>query len=90
MADTFGISQVGLIVLGTLPVLVLGLAAWMESVLHRCWGTHRPVILGLVAVSAGLLVRPMGAAYLFLGTLVAATGIAVLGVLLPSGRPAAP
>ncbi|UQB77080.1 CynX/NimT family MFS transporter [Pseudomonas shirazica] len=75
-------SQAGL--LTTLPVLCLGLFAPLAPVLARRFGSER-VILGILATLAlGIVVRSsLGAAGVFLGSLMAGASIGIIGVLLP-------
>ncbi|MFY1030165.1 CynX/NimT family MFS transporter, partial [Pseudomonas asiatica] len=74
-------SQAGL--LTTLPVLCLGLFAPLAPVLARRFGSER-VILGILATLAlGIVVRSsLGAAGVFLGSLMAGASIGIIGVLL--------
>ncbi|WP_085616788.1 MFS transporter [Pseudomonas sp. B24(2017)] len=75
-------SQAGL--LTTLPVLCLGLFAPLAPMLARRFGSER-VILGILATLAlGIVVRSsLGAAGVFLGSLMAGASIGIIGVLLP-------
>ncbi len=82
-SDT-GLSNAGADVLVTLPVLCFGALAPLAPVLARRFGT-RPAVAGALALLLlGLLVRLLpGLGFLFVGTAIAGTAIAVGNVLLP-------
>ena len=82
-SDT-GLSNGGADVLVALPVLCFGALAPLAPALARRFGT-RPSIAGALALLLlGLLVRLLpGVAFLFVGTAIAGTAIAVGNVLLP-------
>jgi MFS transporter, CP family, cyanate transporter len=71
-----------LLSLPTLAFAVMGLAA---PVLAARLGSHRTVVIALLALIAGQLIRSVvpGTAALFIGSLVGLAGIAVGNVLLP-------
>ena len=84
--DDLGISSAWLGVLTTLPVLCMGLLAPVANQLARRVGTTAAVGAGIVLVLSGLVVRGLGGGQvwsLYAGTLVAGTGIALAGTLLP-------
>ncbi|MEO7420907.1 MAG: MFS transporter [Ornithinibacter sp.] len=81
-----GISSAWLGVLTTLPVLCMGLLAPVANQLARRVGSTVAVGAGIVLVLSGLVVRGLGGGQvwsLYAGTLVAGTGIALAGTLLP-------
>ena len=82
-SDT-GLSNAGADILVALPVFCFGALAPLAPVLARRFGA-RPAIGGAMALLlAGLLVRLLpGIAFLFVGTAIAGTAIAVGNVLLP-------
>ena len=79
-----GLSNAGADVLVTLPVLCFGAFAPLAPVLARRFGA-RPAVAGALALLLlGLLVRLLpGLGFLFVGTAIAGTAIAVGNVLLP-------
>ena len=82
-SDT-GLSDAGADVLVALPVLCFGALAPLAPALVRRFGV-RPTIAGALALLlVGLLVRLLpGLGFLFVGTAIAGTAIAVANVLLP-------
>jgi MFS transporter, CP family, cyanate transporter len=69
--------------LGSLPILIFAAFAPLAR-LARQYGAERILLAGLLALIAGTLVRSQGhAAALFGGTLLLATGIAGINVLIP-------
>ena len=82
-SDT-GLSNAGADILVALPVFCFGALAPLAPVLARRFGA-RPAIGGAMALLlAGLLVRLLpGIAFLFVGTAIAGTAIAIGNVLLP-------
>lgn len=82
-SDT-GLSNAGADVLVALPVLCFGALAPLAPTLARRFGA-RPAVAGAMALLLlGLLVRLMpGLGFLFVGTAIAGTAIAVGNVLLP-------
>ena len=82
-ADT-GLSSGWAGALTTLPVLCFGLLAPLSPVLARRLGVHRSIAAALVVLVAGMLLRLVpGVGFLFLGTAIAGSAIAVGNVLLP-------
>lgn len=70
--------------LATLPVLCFGLLAPLAPPIARRLGVHRTVAVGIWVLLAGLLVRLIpGVGFLFLGTALAGSSIAIGNVLLP-------
>ncbi|WP_194791428.1 CynX/NimT family MFS transporter [Pseudomonas sp. UFMG81] len=84
VSDGLGLnaSQAGL--LTTLPVLCLGLFAPLAPILARRFGSERVILGILLTLALGILVRStLGAAGVFLGSLMAGASIGIIGVLLP-------
>jgi CP family cyanate transporter-like MFS transporter len=82
-ADT-GLSATGAGVLTTLPVLCFGALAPLAPVLIRRLGERATAAVALALLLFGLVVRLVpGLGFLFFGTAVAGTAIAVGNVLLP-------
>jgi MFS transporter, CP family, cyanate transporter len=79
-----GLSGFGAGVLTTLPVLCFGAMAPLAPALTRRLGERTAVAVALAVLLLGLLVRLVpGLGFLFLGTALAGTAIAVGNVLLP-------
>jgi CP family cyanate transporter-like MFS transporter len=79
-----GLSGFGAGVLATLPVLCFGAMAPLAPALTRRLGERTTVAVALTVLLLGLLVRlGPGLGFLFLGTALAGTAIAVGNVLLP-------
>jgi MFS transporter, CP family, cyanate transporter len=79
------LSSTALSVLATTPVLCFGVVSAFAAGLNRRCGEERVLLVALVVLTAGLLLR--GAApstMLFPGTVLAASAIAILNVLLSS------
>lgn len=82
-ADT-GLSATGAGALTTLPVLCFGALAPLAPTLTRRLGERTTAALALLVLLIGLLVRLIpGLGFLFFGTALAGTAIAVGNVLLP-------
>jgi len=82
-SDT-GLSSAGADVLVALPVLCFGALAPLAPALARRLGTQRAVAGALALLLLGLLIRLLpGLVFLFAGTAIAGTAIAVGNVLLP-------
>jgi MFS transporter, CP family, cyanate transporter len=82
-ADT-GLSATGAGVLTTLPVLCFGALAPLTAVLAKRLGERTTAAVALLVLLIGTLVRLVpGRGFLFFGTAVAGTAIAVGNVLLP-------
>jgi len=82
-ADT-GLSDAGADVLVALPVLCFGALAPLAPTLARRFGARPAVAGALVLLLVGLLVRLLpGLGFLFAGTAIAGTAIAIGNVLLP-------
>jgi MFS transporter, CP family, cyanate transporter len=82
--DSTGLSAAGAGALLTLPALCFGLLAPVAPLLAGRLGVARAIGVALAALVTGLLIRPTGGlAPLYLGTALAAAGIAVGNVLLP-------
>ncbi|WP_060484646.1 MFS transporter [Pseudomonas sp. NBRC 111123] len=75
-------SEAGL--LTTLPVLCLGLFAPLAPVLARRFGSERVILGILLTLALGIVVRSaLGAAGVFIGSVMAGASIGIIGVLLP-------
>ncbi|HGA2316731.1 TPA: CynX/NimT family MFS transporter [Pseudomonas putida] len=75
-------SEAGL--LTTLPVLCLGLFAPLAPVLARRFGSERVILGILLTLALGIVVRSaLGAAGVFVGSVMAGASIGIIGVLLP-------
>jgi len=75
-------SEAGL--LTTLPVLCLGLFAPLAPVLARRFGSERVIFGILLTLALGIVVRSaLGAAGVFIGSVMAGASIGIIGVLLP-------
>ncbi|MDI9894511.1 MFS transporter [Rhodococcus sp. IEGM 1381] len=83
-ADT-GLSTTAAGALGTLPLLAFAVTSPFVRTDSRSVGSHRLLVAALVAVTGGIVLRSLpGIMWLFAGTVVLATGIAVVNVLLPA------
>jgi len=79
-----GLSTGGASALTTLPVLCFGLVAPAAPVLARRLGVHAAVAVALSLLVAGQLIRLItGVGFLFLGTALAGSAIAIGNVLIP-------
>lgn len=79
-----GLSAVGASLLVALPVLCFGAMAPIAPILARRIGSRAALVGSLIVLIAGLAVRLVpGLGFLFLGTALAGTAIAVSNVLLP-------
>lgn len=75
-------SEAGL--LTTLPVLCLGLFAPLAPILARRFGSERVILGILLTLALGIVVRSaLGAAGVFIGSVMAGASIGIIGVLLP-------
>lgn len=78
-----GLGHGGVAMLSTIPVLLFGLAAPLAPPLVRRLGADRAAALLLSALALAMLLRPLGAAALLLGTVVVGASISLLGILTP-------
>jgi MFS transporter, CP family, cyanate transporter len=79
-----GLSSAGASVLTAAPVFCFGALAVLGPWLTRRFGLRRAVLLSMLAILVGLIVRiGPDIATLFIGTLIAAGGIASANVLMP-------
>jgi MFS transporter, CP family, cyanate transporter len=79
------LSSATLSLLATTPVLCFGAVSAFAAGLNRRWGEERVLLIALLVLTAGLLLRGAApSAMLFPGTILAASAIAVLNVLLAS------
>lgn len=79
----YGLGHAGVAMLSTIPVLLFGLAAPIAPPLVRRLGADRAAALLLSALAVAMLLRPLGAAALLLGTVVVGASISLLGILTP-------
>ncbi|GAB3030511.1 MFS transporter [Parafrigoribacterium mesophilum] len=79
------LDNVGLSVIGTLPPIAFAVAGIFGAPIARKLGLERFLILAAVAMVVGHLLRALAAGYpvLFLGSVLAFTGMGVGNVLLP-------
>ena len=85
LAARLHLSSATLSLLATTPVLCFGVVSAFAPWINRRWGEERSLLIALTVLTAGLLLR--GAApstMLFPGTVLAASAIAVMNVLLSS------
>ena len=85
LAARLDMSPATLSLLATTPVLCFGVVSAFAPWINRRWGEERSLLIALTVLTAGLLLR--GAApstMLFPGTVLAASAIAVMNVLLSS------
>ncbi|HEU5386636.1 MAG TPA: MFS transporter [Streptosporangiaceae bacterium] len=85
LQDQLHLSSATLSLLAATPVICFGVVSAFAAWLNRRYGEERILLAALILIAAGLLLR--GAApevMLFPGTLLAASAIAVLNVLLSS------
>ncbi|MFK4728311.1 MFS transporter [Agromyces mediolanus] len=80
---TFHLGPSGAAWLSTTPVLLFGLAAPLAPPLARRLGADRAAALLLCALALAMLLRPLGAVPLFVGTVVVGAAISLLGILTP-------
>jgi MFS transporter, CP family, cyanate transporter len=79
------LSSATVSVLATTPVLCFGVVSAFAAWLNRRWGEERVLLVALVVLTAGLLLRGVApSVMLFPGTVLAASAIAILNVLLSS------
>jgi CP family cyanate transporter-like MFS transporter len=79
-----GLSGIGAGLLSALPVLCFGALAPFGAVLARRVGTTRALVVALAALVAGIALRLLsGFGFLFIGTALIGSAIAVGNVLLP-------
>ena len=81
-----GLSSAWMGVLTTVPVLCMGVLAPVANQVARRLGSARSIAFGIAIVLFGMLVRGAGGGAvwaLYAGTLLAGTGIALVGTLLP-------
>lgn len=79
-----GLSPVWASVLTTLPVVCLGVFSFPAPGLARRFGAERVILACMLTLAFGTGLRGLGLpAFLFLGSLFAGAGIAVVNVLLP-------
>lgn len=80
-----GLGSLNAGILTTVPVLCLGLLAPPAARLGKRWGMERLLTAALFILGVGLLVRSCADEFgLYLGTLLAGSGIGIAGSLLPA------
>ncbi|MGY1828016.1 MFS transporter [Blastococcus sp. SYSU DS0541] len=84
LGDEFTLSTGALAVVTALPLVCFGLVSPFAPALAARFGVHRAVLLGVVALAAGIGLRLADVPGLFLGTVLLTGGIAVANVLLPA------
>src|SRR5215469_8624604 len=85
LQDSLGLSAATISVLAATPVICFGVVSGFAASLSRRLGEERVLLAALIALMAGLLLRASApSAMLFPGTVLAASAIAVMNVLLSS------
>jgi CP family cyanate transporter-like MFS transporter len=85
LQDRLHLSAAELSLLAATPVICFGVASAFAAWLNRRYGEEAILLAALVLLTAGLLLRGVApAALLFPGTILAASSIAILNVLLSS------
>ncbi|TFV53748.1 MFS transporter [Blastococcus sp. TF02A_35] len=84
LGEELSLSTGALAVVTALPLVCFGLVSPFAPALATRLGVHRAVLLGMVALAAGVLLRMAGAPGLYVGTVLLTGGIAVANVLLPA------
>jgi MFS transporter, CP family, cyanate transporter len=79
-----GVSTFGISVLTMLPVVCLGLFAPAAPLLARRFGLEAVLFASLLGITIGSLVRSLGVAPLYLGTVLIGACLCFLGVLSPA------
>jgi CP family cyanate transporter-like MFS transporter len=79
------LSPAALSLLATTPVLCFGVVSAFAAWINRRWGEERSLLIALAVLTAGLLLRAVApSTMLFPATVLAASAIAILNVLLSS------
>ncbi|WP_347058951.1 MFS transporter [Blastococcus sp. HT6-30] len=84
LGNELSLSTGALAVVTALPLVCFGLVSPFAPALAVRFGVHRAVLLGVVALTVGILLRLAGAPGLYVGTALLTGGIAVANVLLPA------
>jgi MFS transporter, CP family, cyanate transporter len=85
LQDSLHLSAAAISVLAAAPVICFGVVSGFSASLSRRLGEERVLLAALIALTAGLLLRAAApGALLFPGTVLAASAIAVMNVLLSS------
>lgn len=79
----YDLSQTGLAVLSTIPVLLFALAAPLAPLIVARLGLARSLALLLAVLACATLLRPLAPATLFVGAVLVGASIALLGILAP-------
>jgi len=84
ISGEFGLAHWGAGLLTTLPLLAFAFLSPIVPQLGARLTNERAIVIGMFILVMGMLVRSVSLIpFLFLGTLVAGTGIAILNVLIP-------
>ncbi|WP_225725152.1 MULTISPECIES: MFS transporter [unclassified Nocardia] len=83
LMKVLGLGGVAGSVLTTLPPLCLGLFAAVGVMVRNRLGEERALFAAGIVLVLGLVVRLMGTAGLFVGTIIASAGVAVANVITP-------
>lgn len=80
-----GLSETGIGLLNTLPIVAMGLLAPPAALLGRRLGADAGLLVGLILIAAGSVIRLVEpvTATLMVGAVVCGAGITVIGTLLP-------
>ncbi|MGY1723850.1 MFS transporter [Blastococcus sp. SYSU DS0533] len=84
LGDELTLSTGALAVVTALPLVCFGLVSPFAPALAARLGVHRAVLLGVLALAAGIVLRLAGVPGLFVGTVLLTGGVAVANVLLPA------
>jgi CP family cyanate transporter-like MFS transporter len=84
ISHDLGVPAFAISVLTMLPVLCLGVFAPAAPILARHFGLERVLFVSLLGIMIGSLVRSMGVAPLYLGTVLIGASLCFLGVLTPA------
>ena len=79
----YDLSQTGIAVLSTIPVLLFALAAPLAPMLIARLGLTRSLSLLLAILACATLLRPLAPSTLFVGAVLVGASIALLGILAP-------
>lgn len=83
IGQQFGLSEFGLSVLTTAPVICLGFFGPAAPPLARRFGTETVILGSLLGIVLGIVVRSLGLVPLYVGTLIIGASMSLLGVLSP-------
>lgn len=83
LIPAMGIGEVTATALTTIPPLCMGLFAPLGALARDRIGEERGLFLAMIALTVGIVVRSLGMAGLFAGTVASSAAIAVMNVLTP-------